>query len=893
MRDKELDRKYVSTGSFWLTAMFLAAAVVFPAAPATAQWITCLGDGGDTTKPPIYLPTVPEIVYGPDGNLRATVVLVSEQERISFRNPSGNQQGAANTTSRCANQWVRVFKGVGAVPTPPNNGTPYPDPMPGPTLRAEVGKIAEITFLNQVDPNNFSDSIDRGDYKTGTGCDETSFGYPGAPPGGDTYPNCFHGSSTANLHFHGTHTSPSSTADNVFIEIRPSPRKDGKPVVTEDTYKSAFNTFYGNCERILGANPLTQWPRIWGDLPVEYTGLPLDKPAAPMTQRSLLQAYDLTPNIKPLWPVNERQIKTGAWPQYYVGAFPYCFRLPAYTGDTFPPKVSATVAHTPQSHGAGSAEQQATHSGEETEAGPDRPVMMGQAPGTHWYHAHKHGSTAIDISNGMTGAFIIEGDYDKQLDGYYGAGWARKQPVMVINQIGVSPNLERGPGGRQARGPDLSVNGRLNPIVRMKPGEVQLWRILNTTYRAGVYFAANTSSDPPGPTEFVRMQLAQDGVQFNAANYAASKNKALTLASGNRADLLMKAPTQKGQYKIIVRNVVNPGQNTGNQITLFTVEVTDDPPATPPLSNLLPTDSTFPLKFPPFLQDITAKEVSGTRKITFATWGTNAPPNAPTIHTIDGKQFNGEVGEVVLLNRVEEWQVFNATTNIEHPFHIHINPFQVTEVLDVSVKLPKLDGTGTIVMTAGSPTVKGTDTSFGRDKQIRVGYTITAGGTTGTVKSIESETSLTLSANAAASASGAFTFVVPKYVGDRASLNVPGQCYIDPYQPLEPAVNFPDPSHPNDPKLCGGETRVPPPRIWWDVFPMPLGVAATTVDGVAYMTKEAPIQPIILPGYFKMRSRFVDYPGFFVIHCHILSHEDRGMMTVVDVVPLSSPYSHH
>jgi hypothetical protein len=30
-----------------------------------------------------------------------------------------------------------------------------------------------------------------------------------------------------------------------------------------------------------------------------------------------------------------------------------------------------------------------------------------------------------------------------------------------------------------------------------------------------------------------------------------------------------------------------------------------------------------------------------------------------------------------------------------------------------------------------------------------------------------------------------------------------------------------------------------------------------------------------------------------VIHCHILAHEDGGMMTVVEVAPSRSPYSHH
>ena len=47
-----------------------------------------------------------------------------------------------------------------------------------------------------------------------------------------------------------------------------------------------------------------------------------------------------------------------------------------------------------------------------------------------------------------------------------------------------------------------------------------------------------------------------------------------------------------------------------------------------------------------------------------------------------------------------------------------------------------------------------------------------------------------------------------------------------------------------------------------------------------------------VPGYFKMRSRFVDFAGQYVLHCHILAHEDRGMMTVVEVVPFTTAYSH-
>ncbi len=33
-----------------------------------------------------------------------------------------------------------------------------------------------------------------------------------------------------------------------------------------------------------------------------------------------------------------------------------------------------------------------------------------------------------------------------------------------------------------------------------------------------------------------------------------------------------------------------------------------------------------------------------------------------------------------------------------------------------------------------------------------------------------------------------------------------------------------------------------------------------------------------------MRTRFLDFTGTFVYHCHILAHEDAGMMGVVEVV---------
>ena len=35
----------------------------------------------------------------------------------------------------------------------------------------------------------------------------------------------------------------------------------------------------------------------------------------------------------------------------------------------------------------------------------------------------------------------------------------------------------------------------------------------------------------------------------------------------------------------------------------------------------------------------------------------------------------------------------------------------------------------------------------------------------------------------------------------------------------------------------------------------------------------------------KFESNFVDYPGLFVQHCHVLSHEDLGMMSSIEITP--------
>jgi plastocyanin len=56
------------------------------------------------------------------------------------------------------------------------------------------------------------------------------------------------------------------------------------------------------------------------------------------------------------------------------------------------------------------------------------------------------------------------------------------------------------------------------------------------------------------------------------------------------------------------------------------------------------------------------------------------------------------------------------------------------------------------------------------------------------------------------------------------------------------------------------------PHFYQDTIPLP---PATDLNG---------------PGWVRFRTRFADFTGRFVYHCHFLDHEDKGMMGVVEVV---------
>jgi FtsP/CotA-like multicopper oxidase with cupredoxin domain len=662
-----------------------------------------------------------EVVRHPDGKLQA-VVMLSDADRI---------------VPGLGKKHLRYFQGWD--PTKPNVKAPADVSTfsPGPTLRARVGDRVEIMFINTIDDANFPYTRVNGG-KNGSpqdGCDAAT--NLATYPAKDRFPNCFHGSSTGNLHFHGTHTDPDGLGDNVLVQVMPDKNasvKDWAPV-----FRKVFDS--------------STIPSRWSDMPAEYRA----------KQEALVKSRG-----EGLWNWNAQMIASGQWPQYIVGAYPNMFDLP----------------------------DPSTSKGK---------YKAGQSPGTHWYHAHKHGSTSLHSLNGMAGAFIIEGPYDDFLKQFYklGGSYGDFEKVMVFQLVNPDQNLSRRSINFNGAGPGFAlINGLANPTVTMRPGQVQLWRVINATNGAtftGVgpgiiaptFFKPTTSSKTPAP--FRIRQTAKDGVQFSPVNYKAQPflngkipyaangpalpgaqalTTGLVLAGGNRADVLVQAPATAGTYTFNAGAAAVTVTVAGEPVTMEFPEACGDDitgagcwPKLPGYLADLPPQSDYPHKVTFGWDPEPGRAIAGGVRLS-STVGLNLPPR----YTIDNKQFE-QFGPIIdqcmPLDDVQEWILENTTT-VTHPFHIHVNPFQVVKVEAPTVNA---DGTG-------------------------------------------------------------FTYTTYPGAGD-------------------PQNNF----------------------VWQDVVPIPAGVTLASGEFIA--------------GRVTIRHHFADFTGTFVLHCHILGHEDRGMMQLVRIVPAS------
>ena len=289
--------------------------------------------------------------------------------------------------------------------------------------------------------------------------------------------------------------------------------------------------------------------------------------------------------------------------------------------------------------------------------------------GTYWYHPHHHGGADIQIASGMAGALIVEGDFADVPEIA-----AATERLLLINQV-VFDDC-RMVEGFETVFPEgatrfFTINGQREPIIRMRPGEVQRWRILHAGYQDDILLALEGHE---------LHQIARDGIALSTHGSAsgppgadpAADPAAILLAPAQRVDVLVQAG--------------EPGTYALQALPYFQgYDAPTGPLATVDRRRRAAADGSAGGAPPRPLAPIGDEELTGVAAIDLLARmrRRSTPPgiggSSPSWSTVSCS-IHERVDQQVALGAVEEWTVTNLDEHNDHVFHIHINPFQLTQV---------------------------------------------------------------------------------------------------------------------------------------------------------------------------------------------------------------------
>jgi FtsP/CotA-like multicopper oxidase with cupredoxin domain len=284
--------------------------------------------------------------------------------------------------------------------------------------------------------------------------------------------------------------------------------------------------------------------------------------------------------------------------------------------------------------------------------------------GTFWYHPHRHGSVAPQVESGMSGAIIVAGGIDELPEIR-----AAEEKLFVLQQINDSEVTDR-----RTRATTLAeiagvnekvttVNGQHVPTVTLRPGEVQRWRLIAANSHDALPLSLRPAMLTTGAAPTMH-QIAWDGIPLKRV----LEKKEIMLAPGNRADVLVRAG-DPGLYRLWKRGFPQDKfQQLPDPETIAWVRV-----AGKPVEMTVP--ATLPERFSH--PDIDASEITlPERKLVFSI------ERDPLKFLINGREFDPDRPDpVVAVDTVEQWRLENSSDAM-HPFHIHVNPFQIVETSD-------------------------------------------------------------------------------------------------------------------------------------------------------------------------------------------------------------------
>ncbi len=283
--------------------------------------------------------------------------------------------------------------------------------------------------------------------------------------------------------------------------------------------------------------------------------------------------------------------------------------------------------------------------------------------GLFWYHPHHHGSVARQVAAGLSGAIIVDDELDAQPDFEASTErtWILTDPPIGSDEQVLQADPMEQMFGRQ--GDVVLVNGMDQPRLDLTAGTVERWRIVNASSSRYYDLALD---------DHEMYIYGSDGGRLAEP----LKVDHVLLAPGERTEVVV-LPSSAGQYSLRAQEydrgtvamgamMSRSGSGSTAEAVVATIGVAEPgPAATPPqLSGVV--------------ADIPGEPASTrTLELGMGMDGGMMGGGSMMSFTIDGRVFDPDRTDVsVRSGTVERWTIVN-TTDMDHPFHLHVWPFIV------------------------------------------------------------------------------------------------------------------------------------------------------------------------------------------------------------------------
>jgi FtsP/CotA-like multicopper oxidase with cupredoxin domain len=316
-------------------------------------------------------------------------------------------------------------------------------------------------------------------------------------------------------------------------------------------------------------------------------------------------------------------------------------------------------------------------------------VPLNHPAGLFWYHAHVHGLVTNHVGRGAAGMIYVANAHTDQV-GSLGI----KRRLMMLQQVYFEPDrstIISDDGERDDGDLALSlINGRLMPDIPMRPGEVQVWSLLNASTSA--FYVMRLQ----GHTFDV---IADDGVPLGSPRL---NQETLMLASGKRLEVIVRGSSTKGRYTLSY-DEYDQGVDTWPQKSVATVAIGGKAWSGPDHPGVDSSAGSVDLS--------TAVVPSELRRTIVFGQDDSVEEGEFGRFTINGHAWDPGYSEwTSTLGTVEEWFIRNDTSQ-DHPFHVHVNPFQIVAINGSPVAFDGYQDTA-IIPRFGSLTVRTRFTDF-------------------------------------------------------------------------------------------------------------------------------------------------------------------------------------